>query len=390
MIFTAGIVITLFLCALLAFKKNKSGADKILLSWFVVILIHQLFFCFDHSGYLLNYTSIIGFDFPLPLMHGPFLFLYASALVNNIPRKKITALLHFIPPIACYIYLIPFYTLSPQAKLSIIANNGKGYEGFLLINLIAIITSGIIYVALTLLFLAKHQQKIKDTYSTIEKKNLTWLQYLSYGIALIWLTVIFGDDTSTFIAVVIFIMVIGFFGIKQTPIFTGNTTSYSNKNNPVLESTQNIIQHNDLITPDAFSHDELSVEKIKYQKSAITQDELQTLFQSLTNLMLEKKLFTNPELTLGQIAQLLNTHPNYLSQVINSLTGKNFYDYINQQRVQEFIIQLNDSKNQKLRLLALAHDCGFNSKTSFNRNFKKSTGLSPTQYLAQQNIKIQP
>lgn len=88
-------------------------------------------------------------------------------------------------------------------------------------------------------------------------------------------------------------------------------------------------------------------------------------------------------------ARQLDIHPNYISQVINSVEQKNFYDFINEHRVEEFKQLVSLSENQHFTLLALAFECGFNSKTSFNRNFKKATGMTPSTYLEQRNIHLE-
>ena len=98
----------------------------------------------------------------------------------------------------------------------------------------------------------------------------------------------------------------------------------------------------------------------------------------------KEKPFTNPDLTLNELAKCLEVHPNYLSQVINSLEQKSFYDLINERRVEEFIKLTEEPQTQQYTLLSIAYDCGFNSKASFNRNFKKYTGLTPSEYLKQQ------
>ncbi len=77
----------------------------------------------------------------------------------------------------------------------------------------------------------------------------------------------------------------------------------------------------------------------------------------------------------------LGTHPNYLSQIINEKEGKSFYDFVNSFRVEEFKRLVKDSKNKQFTLLALAYDCGFNSKSSFNRYFKKNTGKTPSEFV---------
>ena len=381
MIFIAGIVISLFLSALLLFKKNKSTADKILLAWFLLMAAHQAFYYFENSEYQSRFPFLIGYELPFPLIQAVMLFLYASALTDNLPGKKVYWLLHFLPAIACYIYLIEFLSRPAGEKLYIVTHQGVGYEAFILIKLYAIILSGIIYVTWTLVLLHRHQKKIRDNFSDIEKINLLWLQYLTYGVGIIWLTVIFGDDVHTFIAIVLYVMVIGFFGIRQTSIFSHNMPLAA-ETVPHNLKAESEIENSPLPEPDV----ESNAEKNKYQKSGLDEDELLLIHEKLTNLMQRERLYTNPELTLSDTAHYLNIHPNYLSQVINSVTKKNFYDYINSQRVEEFNRIVKESKNQKFTLLSLAFECGFNSKTSFNRNFRKVTGLSPSQYLKQMNV----
>jgi AraC-like DNA-binding protein len=72
--------------------------------------------------------------------------------------------------------------------------------------------------------------------------------------------------------------------------------------------------------------------------------------------------------------------PNHLSQVINQLEGKNFFDFVNAYRVEEVKRKMADDRSKKLTLLAIALESGFNSKTSFNMVFKKMTGQTPSQY----------
>ena len=97
--------------------------------------------------------------------------------------------------------------------------------------------------------------------------------------------------------------------------------------------------------------------------------------------MEEKKLFLDENISLPQLAGMLNIHPNYLSQVINERFQKNFYDFINSYRIEEFkrIVALGKNKNKTF--FALALDCGFNSKASFNNSFKKITGTTPSEFV---------
>lgn len=98
-------------------------------------------------------------------------------------------------------------------------------------------------------------------------------------------------------------------------------------------------------------------------------------------MMQEQQLFKNSELPLTGLAERLGTHPNYLSQFINEKEGKNFYDYVNLMRVNAFLKMAIISENQRFTILSLAFECGFNSKSAFNRYFKKTTGQLPSEYL---------
>ncbi|MBN1791468.1 MAG: AraC family transcriptional regulator [Bacteroidales bacterium] len=88
------------------------------------------------------------------------------------------------------------------------------------------------------------------------------------------------------------------------------------------------------------------------------------------------------KLTLNTLAVELNISVNHLSQIINQYQGKNFYDFVNEYRVEEFKTRVASPKNQHLSILAIAFDSGFNSKSSFNLVFKNHTGMTPSQFMA--------
>ena len=115
----------------------------------------------------------------------------------------------------------------------------------------------------------------------------------------------------------------------------------------------------------------------------------ENLHSRLKKLMESEKIYTESELSLYELANRLDTLPNYLSQVINDKEGKNFYDYINMLRIDEFKRLVSRPESRKYTLLSLSFDCGFNSKSSFNKNFKKVTGQSPSEYLNQLHVEME-
>jgi AraC-like DNA-binding protein len=95
-----------------------------------------------------------------------------------------------------------------------------------------------------------------------------------------------------------------------------------------------------------------------------------------------EKLYQNPELTLTDVAKKLDTNVTLVSKTINQGFGLNFNDFINNYRIEAVKQSFENGEHKKSTLLGIAFDCGFNSKATFNRAFKKSTGLSPKEFLS--------
>lgn len=122
-------------------------------------------------------------------------------------------------------------------------------------------------------------------------------------------------------------------------------------------------------------------EIVKYKDTSLSNAELGKYKTRLSRIMQESKEFMNPELTLSQLSAKVGTNTHTLSRVINEGYNKSFYDFVNTYRVEEFIELVQQEENQRETFLALALRVGFNSKTTFNRAFKKVTGTTPRAYL---------
>jgi AraC-like DNA-binding protein len=105
------------------------------------------------------------------------------------------------------------------------------------------------------------------------------------------------------------------------------------------------------------------------------------LYQKLCRLMDNEKPYLDPELTLEKLARKMEMPAYLLSQIINTLGQSNFFDFINHYRVNEVIQQIHENKNRTVTLISIAIDAGFNSKTSFNRAFKKKCLCTPKEYI---------
>ena len=371
MIYQIGFVITFFLAFLLLSKSRKTIADKILFFWLVTIGFHLFLFYLFYNKIDFEYPYLLGINIPLPLFHGPFLFLYTKAITGQLKNWKIN-LLHFLPALISYLSLIDFFQLSGKEKILLFENGGKGFENIMNTIIVAILCSGIIYVLLSIQATRKHKKSFINQFSSNEKTNLFWLNYLVYGIGISWLLIFYGNDEVLFTVVVLFVIFIGYFGINQLGIFT-NTDLLKLESKSAFYTLTDYSLNSYIIEDKANSQ--------KYEKSGLKQETAIEIHQLLSRKIETEKWFTNSELTLVELAQNLDVLPNKLSQVINTYEGKNFHDYINSKRVELFLKLLENPENRKYTILSLAFDCGFNSKSSFNKHFKKITNQTPSVYI---------
>ena len=107
---------------------------------------------------------------------------------------------------------------------------------------------------------------------------------------------------------------------------------------------------------------------------------MDSLKEELEKLILQEKWYLIPELSLKSLSDELNISDKKLSYLLNQYMNVSFYDYINSLRVEEVKQKILDPSYAQYTLLAIALECGFNSKTSFNRTFQRFEGITPSKY----------
>jgi len=371
MFFILGICIAFFLEFLLLIKKEKSRADKVLAIWLFLMVVHQGLFYHLISGMSFEIPHILGLLLPLPLLHGVLLYFYVLEVTNKGKIKTGIRLLHFIPALILALLAIPFFMLPAEQKVFVFQNDGIGFEWYLMIHQVLMLIFGIAYSIWTLILIKKHQKNIQESFSNTDKKELQWLRYLSIGLGLIWLLAIPFDETVIFSSIVVFVLFIGFFGINQMSIFTTPLPIETKDENKDAEM-------------DDIEQKSIPSEKKRYAKSGLNKEMAEQIYATLNEVMPGEALYKKDDLTLSDLAKHINVHPNHLSQVINEKEEKNFYNYINSLRIEEFIRLASQAENKKYTLISLAYDCGFNSKSTFNKHFKAYTQKTPSDYFKNQ------
>lgn len=370
MIYLFGISVAVFLFALILIKKHKTRADYVLLTWMGVILVHMLLFYLDYHGISYQYPHLLGAALPIPALHGVFLYFYTIELVRQKPQITFTkTLLHLIPFIALILLAIPFYRLSGAEKIEVFKQEGRGYEWYMTIQTCTFMVFGFAYSVAAIMEIRKNRRQLLNTFSNVDKKMLRWLEFLAIGLALIWLVSALFDDPIVFGAVVVFVLFIGFFGISQYPVFYSVITP-----NPDPVKNTNEVSVRNMPPTDVDNTFE------KYSRSKLRDEDATNVMTLLELVMTNQKPFTNAELTLNDLADSIQVTPNHLSQAINTLSGKTFYHYINAYRINEFLKLSEKPENRKFTYQGLASQCGFTSKTTFNKYFKMETGKTPSEY----------
>ncbi|MEZ0005847.1 AraC-like DNA-binding protein [Flavobacterium sp. 28YEA47A] len=336
---------------------------------------------FTLSILLLNYVfEIEGTYTPYPFLHfiddvewalllPVFMFLFIINRIDDTVKNKQKIYLCFIPftysaifHITCDLDSIAgIYTIPESATFLI---QILGLIHFILV--VIFIPSLLIYSCFMIRHLKDSQEKKwVITISTLVSFLLfSWLITALTGIFLNY------DISSTMRAVALF----GTFIIHWTA-YMGIYKYRLAKNKDAI--------HNFLNKDLAISYSNLQIVEnstptTEEYRESITADNL--YFQKLELLCKEEHIYTDSTLNREKVAESLGISAGYVSQIVNTITGDNFANYINNYRVEAVKEMISNSEYENYNLLAMGLESGFTSKTTFYKAFKKVTGQTPNEY----------
>ncbi|MEM8967842.1 MAG: helix-turn-helix domain-containing protein [Bacteroidota bacterium] len=345
--------ITVFILTLLLGKGKKAISDYIL-AFILLTILQNLWGLFLLNTLLPPFSVgeelVLEFSEASIFLHGPLLWLYTRSLTENGFSLSRKYMVHF----TTFVVALGYFFLGVLTFLEVT----KAARNTLLV--LKLISLGS-YVMLSLRLLGSHQKKIHHLFSNLEHKKLTWLRFLCQsilGIGFIAVMSLLVDRFTsltvpqyggilTNIALCAFVYALGYFGFRQEFIFQSSSTSD---------------------------------EKVKYAKSGLDEVNSRKAYSILKDFFEQEKPYLDPDLTLFSLADKLDLKSNHLSQIINSYSASNFYDFVNRYRVEEAMQRISSPEVLKMTLLGIGLSCGFSSKTTFNRAFKKYTGHTPSEY----------
>jgi len=377
-------ILGIILCLSYIFILNKNNKEielphKILISILVIFI-----FIFLSSYAIINNFGVISvFTIPIVLsaknIIPTLLFFYIKSLFfekKHILEGHRTILI--FPILFLIIFIIPSILLEIVYSLLTLFNYYEGlqkaYETILLyrrsLTSIRIISNivAIIYLVISLNYFFKLKDIIKSSYSYIVGNNFIWIRYLLiFPLLIIFIDSIFvflehyfflnrwqNTEIFTSCILVMSILGMGYFGLKQTKMFVPYF---------LLEES-----NNDIVD---------SQSKTSTIESNV---EFKNLEEKLKNTFETKKLFLNPDLTLGKLAEATGSTDKKISALLNQHLKVSFYEFVNGYRIEAFKGALKNNQYSDYTIEAISYECGFKSKASFYRVFKSKMNMSPSEY----------
>lgn len=358
-------------------QKRHGTANRIL--GFILILLSTkvAYWMLGFAGWYDSHNWLTSFMFYFPfnvtLLIGPLLYFYFLAITNEDFEFSKKQVVHLWLPIGWLIVMIgklaiDFAGYYPFLHTSAYQFGTRGpwaeLDKTFVFNVISYL-SFVYYLWLTLVAYRNYRKYADEHFSMLENIDFRWIRTIIYAIAagigllfiyqfISWIHPIsYKTDWYSYLFLGVLIYYISIKGYQIQMV-----------SKPALHFEQEIFISAEIRDAD---DDQLS--------------DLKEWMEKVRFLMEQEKPFLQCDITSGQLAKMMGTNTSLLSKVINDGFGLNFNDFINGYRTLEVIRRLTTKDQLNITLLGIALECGFNSKATFNRAFKKQTGKTPKQFI---------
>jgi len=354
--------------------QNNNKSSKWLSFFIFLCAMYITPFMLGYAGWYSQklYRDILFFiPFQQLFLIGPILYFYCQSLLNKSFKLTKKDWAHFLPAIAYLIYSLVivitdklilteyyFYADGRDKDLAI------WYQSTGLISML-------FYLTLSLRYYYNYKKIVFDEVSFADSILFKWLMhfFIAFFLILILRVLLFvlnpewGEFGSKFWYYLYFSILFYYIALNGYYNTIKTTLSFD------------VLQFKSQVT------------SIKEQNAfKTTLEEIEEWKPKLEKLMLVDRFYENPSLTLSEIANELEIQPKTISTLVNQGFQLNFNDFINHYRIKAVITKLQSGEHNTKTLLGIALDCGFNSKTTFNRAFKKQTSLTPKQYISKKGL----
>ncbi|MDQ2178951.1 AraC family transcriptional regulator [Marinifilum sp. D714] len=356
-------ILGFFMVSILSRKANHLS-DKIFTIWLFLVAIAELTFFLSSQNLFHDFHWFYELACASHVMHGAVFYFYILSLVDpNFGFCK-KHLLHLIP---FAVYMGYKTTTKSLGLVDCLGEGGCSHSD----NIYAIISVYmkfliiLAYVVVGYLMILKVQKS--ETVLGGNPYRLKWISSIGNGVIILLsavflikllgvLGVHFVIDQVMLINIIVSVFVISFVYIysKYSYIF-----AYPMNNNVAIPKSENTNSGSN------------SVGENPYDEQ----------FQKICNFIETKEVYKDGDLTLRKLSDMIDMPEHIISQAINRNANRSYSDFVNSYRINYFIQLIDQKAHKDKTLLYLAFDCGFNSKSSFNRVFKQFHEITPTEYI---------
>jgi AraC-like DNA-binding protein len=368
----SGIIQGLLLILLLIQKEFNRIPNRILSVLVLIVVAHLGLIAIDVNGLFIQYPHLSRLSWLLPLCYGPLILLLTQSMVSVQFKFRPWYVFYFLPFAVYLCLLMPYYAAGTDFKIAYLTDHARVQEAdFGWMNHLTTYLHIFFTVAALVVFYSG-RQKLSQFFSDSARINLSWLGqflWLFLGILLFSLFTFYskkynwpylsGIYPKHFILAVVFIYWIAYKLLQEKVKFS-------------LPEQR--------VEPEPLPGQEEGIQS-KYSKTGLDAETASHIARSVEKLMISQRPYLNPALSISDLSEMLSLTKHQLSQVINAEFDMNFYEFVNNYRLQAFKKEAFNPDNSHLSILGIAFECGFNSKATFNQFFKKKEGMTPSEFL---------
>lgn len=344
----------------------QEGADRTarryLVGFLAATALTLLNFLYMSSAWVLDHPSLAFLGNTIGLLAAPLLYLYAAALAQQLDQCVLCKLVHFLPVLVFLLVVLAEFTLQP---FDIQRQVLSGQDPSNILNSwyfpAAIFVYVLSYLAATMHTLWRHKQAFRQHYATMGRGELNWLRTSIIGATVLWLLSLMHQ---------VLVSMLPTPGLDQAlrlaMAFGGFMLGLYFLTHALRQSSAAPI------TLPTLSDGKYGIERLSDQDLASNVQKLETYLQ-------DTAAHLQPSVSLSALCNDLPITPRDLSQTINRHYGQSFFDFINTRRIDHAKDML---RAQSHSITDIMYACGFASKSSFYAAFKKSTGTTPSKFIA--------
>jgi len=391
-LYVIGVFQGLLLAGLLIFSVKSSTASRIL-GTFCLLLALRFLGPFIYLDQELNiFSFLIGFHAFLPASFGAILYLYCRhALIDRSFALK--DLWHFLPLVICYLLNIELFLSSPEVKLEVMLNSKESLKNLKIADTIVSVQA-FVYLGFSMLMVRRIQNKANQTLSNFNPEMFSWIWKLLLLALVIWslnemkgtekYPYVFYIASEVLIIVLIYSIAMAqwhnqnLFKITQLKI-SANGAEEENSAEITLSEKVAVIEISNGSSPETSSIADDTASNTN--SGALDPSIRSSLLKVVRQHMQAHQTYLDSQLTLTRLSEAVGISTHHLSEVLNQHEGKNFYQFVNEYRINYICEKMKNDK--EIKILDLAMRAGFSSRSTFNAVFKQFVKLTPSQYRKQ-------